>query len=788
MSHDEVRQSGSGSQASSSIPLTSERFTSSYALQTLLRILKKRWKWIAASTVLCEVLTIVVVLSMKPTYDATATIQLNKTSSSLDLGLGDVLSQQLSSGGDSLLTDLQTETAILKDDSLALSVIEELDLASQPPFATVAPDPREAAEKGLPLEEAPHTRNRLLTIFHNNLNVSTVRGTRLIDVTYESHDPRQAAEIANALIDSYKRQYLQSHYAATSETSDWLAKQLTELKNNVQDSEKKLTDFEKASGILSFGVMGSGDSKDSAGEPQIHSVIIQKLDTLNQELTAAEANRIEKEAIYRLAKTGNEDVVLGIGNDAMAVQSNSLVLSQGGGLSTLQQLRAQESQLKINIAQAMTVYGPGNRHIKELETQLQAVNAQIAQELQQIVKRAQVDFELAQRDEDEIRRQFDQQQAAATQLNEKAVEFSVLSQEAYSRKRLYEDLYTKLQEANVAAGIKATNITIVDPARPQAIPSRPKKRVDAFLGLIFGAFLGFVIAYIGDSLDRTVSNPFEIEELTGRPVIGIIPKFETGRGSYGYGLQRVARKRAAAKAASEAEPSEPAKQVWSLEHPHSSAAEAFRALRTSIMHSRAGGGPKVILVTSCTPTEGKTTVTSNLGVVYAQYNKKVIIIEADMRRPRMTHVMQVANEVGLSTVLAGSCTPEEAIVRERGVPMLDVLPAGPRPPMPSEMLGSSAFDDLIQYLRHHYDVILIDSPPILLVTDAVTISPRADVTIWVARAGQVTRPQLARATHLIERNRMQITGFVVNGISEDDSEYGYTYYGTYYGEENSSDA
>lgn len=784
-----MRQSGGGSQVSSTIPLTSERFTSNYALQTLLRILKKRWKWIVAATVLCEVLTIVAVLMMKPTYDATATIQLNKSSSSLDLGLGDMLSQQLSSGGDSLLTDLQTETAILKDDSLALSVIQQLGLASQPPFAAVKPNPQEEAEKGLPLDEAPHTRTRLLTIFHSNLTVNTVRGTRLIEVTYQSHDPKQAAEIANALIDSYKSQYLQSHYAATSETSDWLAKQLTELKNNVQDSEKKLTDFEKESGILSFGMMGSGDSKDSVGEPQIHSVIIQKLDTLNQELTAAEANRIEKEAIYRLAKTGNEDVVLGIGNDALAVQSNSLVLSQGGGLSTLQQLRQQESQLKINIAQAMTVYGADNRHIRELQTQLQAVNAQIAQELQQIVKRAQVDYELAQRDEDEIRHQFDDQQAAATKLNEKAVEFSVLSQEAYSRKRLYEDLYTKLQEANVAAGIKATNITIVDPARPQAIPSRPKKRVDAFLGLLFGAFLGFTIAYIGDSLDRTVSNPFEIEELTGRPVIGVIPKFETGRGSYGYGLQRAAKKRAAEKAAAAAaEQSPSARLVWSLEHPHSSAAEAFRALRTSIMHSRAGGGPKVILVTSCTPTEGKTTVTSNLGVVYAQYNKKVIIIEADMRRPRMTHVMQVANEVGLSTVLAGSCTPEEAIVHELGVPMLDVLPAGPRPPMPSEMLGSSAFDELIQYLRGHYDIILIDSPPILLVTDAVTISPRADVTIWVARAGQVTRPQLARATHLIERNRMQITGFVVNGISESDSEYGYTYYGTYYGEENSNDA
>lgn len=782
-----MRQSGSGTQLSSTTSLASERVTTSYALQTLIRVLKKRWKWLVSAIVICEALTLAAVLSMKPAYDATATIQLNKSGSSLDLGLGDALSQQLSSGADSLLTDLQTETSILKDDSLALSVIERLGLTSQAPFVSKKLSPAEESERGLPLEEAPHIRTRLLGIFQRSLAVSTVRGTRLIQVTYQSHDPKQAAQIANALIDSYKSQYLQSHYNATSETSDWLAKQLTELKNNVQDSEKKLTDFEKENGILSFSVGGSDSSRGSTIDPQVHSVVIQKLDALNSELTAAEANRIEKEAIYRLAATGNEDVILGIGSDPLALQSNSMVLSQGGGISNLQQLRQQEDQLKIRMAQAATIYGPENRHIKDLQTQLNALNVQIGQELQQIVKRAQVDFQLAQRGEDGIRSRFNDQQAAASKLNEKAVEFSVLSQEAYSRKRLYEDLYTKLQEANVSAGIKATNITIVDPARPPSVPSRPKVRMDAVLGLLLGGFLGFAAAYTVDSLDRTVSNPFEVEELTGRPVIGVIPRFDIARTTYGYGSPRTRKRQSKTPSPAGAEQSPASGMVWTLEHPHSSAAEAFRALRTSIMHSRVGGGPKVILVTSCTPAEGKTTVTSNLGVVFAQYQKKVIIIEADMRRPRMTHVIPVSNEVGLSTLLVGSCTADEAIVRDAHLPMLDIIPAGPRPPMPSELLGSAAFDELLDKLRSRYDIILIDSPPILLVTDAVAISPRAEFTIWVARAGHVTRPQLIRANHLMERSRMQVTGFVVNGLSESDSEYGYGSYGTYYGEENSSE-
>ncbi len=163
--------------------------------------------------------------------------------------------------------------------------------------------------------------------------------------------------------------------------------------------------------------------------------------------------------------------------------------------------------------------------------------------------------------------------------------------------------------------------------------------------------------------------------------------------------------------------------------------------------------PKTILITSCIPGEGKTTLTMNLAVAFAQHNKKVIIIEADMRRPRIKHVMDVPNKAGLSNVLAGSLTSDEAILHGVHLAELDVLPAGPRPPMPSEILGSTAFDELLEQLRLRYDIVLIDSPPALLVTDAVAISAKADAAIWVAQAGVVTRPQLARAAELIERNR-----------------------------------
>lgn len=766
----------------STMPIVHHGSGNTHALQSLTRLWTVRRKWIIGSIVICEVLALIIVLMMRPTYGATATIELNKGGAgALDLGVGDdALAQQLTSGADTLKTDLQTEISILQGDSLALAVIQRLGLASQPPFAATGREARKLrSEQGRPLEQAPQTRTRLLNIFGDHLKVEVVRGTRLIQVTYESHDPEQSAQIANALIDSYKNQYLQSHYNATTETSEWLTKQLADLKANVEDSEKKLTDFEKETGILSLNMMmptASGNGS-MGSDGQIHSVVIEKLDALNAELTVAEANRIEKEAIYRLANTGGADVILGLGNDPLAAQSNSMVLTQGGGLSNLQQLRQQQSQLKVNLADAATTYGPNNRHLKEIQTQIDALNEQIQQELQQIVKRAQVDFQLAQQTEGEIRRQFGQQKAAASKLNEKTVQFAVLSQEAFSRKNLYEDLYTKLQEANVSAGIKATNITIVDPARSQSIPIRPKPVSYMAIGVLFGIFVGLSTAFTADNLDRTVTTPLEVEEITGKPVIGVIPTFGEPVGPYGAQLLSDSRK-ATTKRLSVSNP------VWMLSDPNSGAAEACRALRTSIMLSRTGGGPRIILVTSCIPGEGKTTLTMDLAVAFAQHNKRVIVIEADMRRPRIKHVVNVPSKVGLSNVLAGSLTSDEAILHGVHVAMLDVLPAGPRPPMPSEILGSAAFDELLEELRLRYDIVLIDSPPALLVTDAVAMSAKTDAVLWVAQAGVITRPQLARAAELIERNRIPVIGFVVNRMDSRSVGYGYEYYGRYYGEKN----
>jgi polysaccharide biosynthesis transport protein len=764
----------------------SHQSQTSDALHGLLRVIGKRRKWIIGSIIVCELLALAVTLVMRPTYEATATIELNKQGSGIDLGLGEELSSTLGGGNEALLTDLQTETAILEGDSLALAVIEQLKLASTPTFAAKGGEiEKEKSEAGLPLEQAPITRTRLLKIFSRHLRVVPERGTRLIQVSFECHDQNLSAEVANELVEAYKSNYRQTHYEATTETSGWLTTQLTDLKTNVEQAEKKLTEFEKANGILSFNMatpsssfgkepLNSGGGYNGA---EIHSPIIQKLDELNDELTHAEANRIGKEAIYHLTESGDADVVLGLQTDALAVQGQSSVLTQGGGLSNLQTLRSEQGLLKVQLAQEANSYGPNNRHLKDLQIQIKSFDEQIAQELQLITKRALADFQLAQQTEDELRRQFDKQQTSASKLNDVAIQFAVLSDEAMSHKLLYEDLYTKLQEANISAGIKATNITVVSPARTESEPVRPKPVMYLALGILIGILIGLAAAYMVDSLDRTVSTPEEVEEITGRPVIGIIPDLMKSGKSYGAYFRK-----ATTKTPEEEGPD--GLQVWMLAHPDSVAAEAFRSLRTSIMLSRAGGGAKTILITSCVPGEGKTTVTSNLAAAFAQHNKKVIIVEADMRRPRMVHVMEVPSEVGLSNVLTATAAREEAIVRGVQLPTLDILPAGPQPPNPSELLGSSAFADLLEKLRSEYDLVLLDSPPALLVADPVSIASLVDAVVWVSRAGVVTRPYLNRASGLIDRNQMPVIGFVINGVSSSEAGYGY---GSYYMEKEKGD-
>ena len=784
MTNHESRPVGPSSGGSFDPSVVDEGSGDELNLRDHLSILVRRRKLIVGSIILGVTLAILANAIMKPVYQASATVELNKASSgALDIGFG---GSGLSSmaGGDDLDTDLKTQAQVLKSDALAMTVIEDLNLSAQAPFMDAKHPP---VDLSVEANVNPEDRGRLTSIFQSHLRVDSVAGTRLIKVSFRSRDPKQAAVVANAIISSYKKLYLQSHYAAVSEASDWMTKQLSNLKANVEASEKQVTDFEKANGILTIPSETSVPGGQDGG--QIHSPVIQKLDDLNNQLTSAETDRIQKEAIYRLASTGNPNVILGMVSSSLGQRSS--ILSRGGGAQGaqgLETLEARRSDLQVQLAQERAIYGPNNRHLKDMETQLSVIEGQVQDDMKKIVDRAGADLKVAEQTETAIRARFNGAQLEASKLNEKNVQLSILSQESFSRKKLYEDLYTKLQEAGVSAGVKATNITVVDPAFAPSTPVLPKRTPFIAAGILIGAFLGLGAAYGAEAIDTSVVSLPDIEEITGSAVIAVIPDFKR--------LPSNSKSRGDKSPSNEIEAGQ--SQAWILAHPKSIAAEAFRALRTSVLLSRPGGTLKTLLVTSSVPAEGKSTVALNLAIAIAQNGKKTVLVEADMRRPTLkTALRGVVGDVGLSSVLSDLVSLDDAILSGVGTPNLDVLPAGPVPPLPAELLSSIQFSELLVELNSRYDFVLIDSPPALILTDAITIASKADAVVWIVRAGAATRPHLVRAAQQISRSRMPFIGFVLNGLDSRIDPYGYSYsyygydskrYGAYYGEDKSSDS
>src|SRR5262249_6040908 len=330
-----------------------------------------------------------------------------------------------------------------------------------------------------------------------------------------------------------------------------------------------------------------------------------------------------------------------------------------------------------------------------------------------------------------------------------AIEYTVLKRDAETNRQLYQDLLQRLKEAGVSAGLRSSNIRVVDIARIPTQPISPNVRRSLVLGFLLGLGFAFGLALALESFDNTVRSIEEISTVSTLPALGTIPLQLSNSEPIG--------KRALTISADEKSRT---LALVTYERPKSEAAEAYRALRTSILLSSFGAPPNVILVTSAIPQEGKTTISANSALVLAQRGSRVLLVDADLRRPGLERMLGLSHERGLSTLVSGFCSADEAILNLSDVPNLWVLPAGPIPPQPAELLGSTLMKDLIARWRNEYDHIIVDSPPCLSVTDAVLLSPEADRVILVARSGQTTRPALRRACDLLSQVNAKVMGIV----------------------------
>jgi polysaccharide biosynthesis transport protein len=570
--------------------------------------------------------------------------------------------------------------------------------------------------------------------------VKPVGGTRLIEIHYESPDPKLAAAVVNRLTRALIDYTFQTRFEATNQTSQWLREQLGDLRKDSEDLQAKVVDLERQSGV--YGL----DTTDTQGQQQSYSDVVSRLQLATTAMTLAEQNRILKGAIARAADSGDPELISGLAGNSMAGTA------MGSSLTLVQTLRAQETAAQASLDQAEEKYGPAYSRISELKGQVSGIQRSIKAEISRVRARAESDSQVAIETEAGARSKYRGIKAEADKLNDKAIEYAIAKQDAVESRSLYEDLVKRLKEAGVLESLKSSNLTVVDPGRIPAVPKKPNVPLTMLLALGGGLVIGCSAAFLYHSLDRTVHTIADLEAATGVGVMAALPLVD---------LQTLEKGRVI---------------LQSL--PQSPFSEAIRTARTAILLSKRDRPPKTILVTSSLPREGKSLFSVNLAAALARQGRRVLVVDVDLRRGTLSRRFNLSPEGGLSTVLSGMTT-ELVIHRPAELGELSIIGPGPVPPDPSELLGSDTFLRYLSQWREEYDFVVLDSAPVLPVTDSVSVSRLVDTTILLARAGLVRREQVRRCYSLLAHGDAHNLGIILNGMSSSDSSY-YDYYG-YYG-------
>jgi exopolysaccharide transport family protein len=717
-------------------------------LREYLRVLIKR-KWLVIGCVV-GIFAVVAIASLRqtPVYEAVGQIVVNKADSNVitfkdSVPVVDYYDQ----------SDLDTEVRILQSDLLALQVIRQLNLDKRPEFGG-HPEQKQPNLVADPLQNDSNRTSALLGAFRGNLRVALIPNTRIIEIHYNSTDPQLAASSVNTLAATYVEQNFKTKFESTMQASDWLSKQLVDLQMKVETSQEKLVRYQKEHEILGI------DDK--------QNIITEKLDELNKEMTTAESDRMQKEAVYRQTQSNDPEVV------AAAIIADTA--GGGNGATLLDKLREQQATLRIQSAELSTQLGPAYPKVAQLNSQLKEIDREVQWEVNKAVDHLRGEYQAALQRETMLRESFEKQKQEANKLNESSIEYSLLKRDVDSNRTLYEGLLEKLKEAGVTAGLRSNNFRIINAARVPTAPSEPNIPRNLAFALVLGIISGVGLAFLLENMDNTVRTPEQAQAISALPSLGMIPlgSKSGNRGPSGARLTLTSSKEAV--------------EMVTQVRPQSQMAESYRALRTSLLLSNLGAPPKVVMVTSARPQEGKTTTSINTAIVLAQKGTRVLLIDADLRRPSVHKTLGMGPRSGLSNVLTGTATLQQTITASPVLPNLFILPAGSPPPNPAELLASAHMRDLLVELREQYDHIVIDTPPTLSVTDAVVLSPRADATILVIRSGQTTKQALRRSRDILMQVNAHVAGVLLNAVDLTSPDYYYYYeyqgkYGHYYQEE-----
>ncbi len=709
-------------------------------------IWKRRWTVLALFLIVL-ITTAVATFTMKPIYRGTASIQINKENPQV-MDFKEIFSVNMWD-----LDYYQTQYKVLESRTLAKRVIQTLKLPEHPEFqpkpltafqqwrsnllkpvfnlfasSKVASSKKKDAPEPEPSESPKETA--LVNDFLGQLKIEPIRNSRLVKVHFDSNYPELSAQVVNTLADSYIQLSVEGRFIATEKIREWLTKQLEDLKAKVERADEALQAFGSKHDIISL------DEKEN--------VTMQRLTELNEGLTKAESERMAKEALYRQTKDKNFDAL-------PSILENKLVMD----------LKQAYIQLEAQYMKLSETFKPEYPEMVRLKNQMQSVQRRMDAEINKIVTGIKNDYESSLRREYLVRQAFDLQKAKVMEMKDQAIQYNILKREADTNKELYKGLLQRMKETAVSAGLTVSNIQVLDKAEKPTGAYKPNIKLNLLLAAVVGLFLGIGLAFFFEYLDNTVKTPEEVEQLLRLPSFGMVPEISHDR-----------------KKRMEKGASYPVELV-THGHPKSILSEAYRNIRTSILLSFSEKPPKKIVITSPNPSEGKTTTVINTAIALSQTGAKVLVIDGDMRHPRIHKIFSEQNGAGLSNFLSGNA-PLDSIIKKTEVPNLYFIPAGPIPPNPSELIGSNLFKEMLKVLGSRFDHLVLDSPPTLGFADSIILSTSVDGVVLVVLGGKTPRETLQRAKEVLYQVNAKILGVVINRVDIHRSDYGYYYYRYHY--------
>lgn len=573
-------------------------------------------------------------------------------------------------------------------------------------------------------------QSAIISRFLANLTVSPVRASRLVDVRYRSANPEFAARMANALSRHYIEQNLELKFLTSKEATTFLGERLTEQRKALEKSELALQRYREETGAVAL--------------PDRQNIVVQRLADLNAAVTRARTERIEKGAVYNQIEA--------VQNDRAALDTIPAILSN----SFIQQLKAQMSDLQRQRGQMAEKLGERHPDMVKMQSAIDSTDVRIAAEVQKVVQALRKDYETALSNERALAASLEQQRSEVQDLNRSSIQYDALERDAATNRQIFEGLLQRSKESDITGELRTTNIRIVDEAEVPRRPASPNVRNNLSLGFVGGAILGLVLAFFFEYLDSRIKTPDAIKRQLGLSYLGMIPVLEN-QDTPGT-----------------ATPNQPVAHRFG---------EAFRTVRTNVLFSSVDDeGSRSIVVTSTAPGEGKTVVATNLARSLAQAGQRVLLVDADMRRPKAHEQFNMSLEPGLSNVMVGESKVSEA-VKKSSVQNLWVLTAGKHPPNPAELLSSRRFRELLASMESHFDWLIFDSPPVMAVTDAAVISHVVTGVIFVVGSEMIAVSAAKTALSQLHAAKAKLIGGILNRVDIERNSYYYAdYYRKEYGE------